>query len=62
MKIARAFAFAMLMATTVGSMLSCENAAAPSASCANPPHTWDANVQRCRASNGQFATNACCGL
>lgn len=32
-----------------------------SASCPVPPYTWDANVQRCRAPNGQFALSACCG-
>ena len=32
-----------------------------SCSVAAGPYTWDANVQRCRASNGQFAASACCG-
>jgi hypothetical protein len=32
-------------------------------SCNNGPYTFDSNpnVQRCRASNGQFAQNMCCG-
>jgi hypothetical protein len=60
MRIARACGLALLMATTVG-MWSCDSETAPSTSCPNPPHTWDDSVQRCRASNGQFATNACCG-
>lgn len=60
MRIARACALALLMATAVG-MWSCDSETTPSASCPNSPYTWDANVQRCRASNGQFAENACCG-
>jgi hypothetical protein len=32
-------------------------------SCTAGPYTFDSNpsVNRCRASNGQFADNACCG-
>ena len=35
----------------------------PSSSCTMGPYTFDSNpnVNRCRASNGQFAANVCCG-
>ena len=59
MKTVRAFAFALLMATAVG-LWSCDGATAPSTFCPNQPYTWDASVSRCRASDGQFAVNACC--
>jgi len=41
---------------------SCGSPTAPS-SCTAGPYTYDnnPNVQRCRAANGQFAANACCG-
>jgi hypothetical protein len=48
MRTLRALALAMLVASA-WSMWSCDNEAAPSANCPNPPHTWDANAQRCRA-------------
>lgn len=34
-----------------------------STACLLGPYTFDSNpsVQRCRASNGQFANNECCG-
>jgi hypothetical protein len=41
--------------------LSINVSAGPSESCTNGPYSFDSNVQRCRASNGQFAANACCG-
>jgi hypothetical protein len=55
----RAFALALLMATSLG-MWSCDGATAPSSYCPNPPYNWDPTVSRCRASDGQFAVNACC--
>ena len=59
MKIARAFALALLMATSLG-MWSCDGATAPSVYCPTPPYTFDSSASRCRASNGEFAVNACC--
>lgn len=32
-----------------------------STSCTAGPYTFDLNVSRCRASDGQFALNSCCG-
>jgi hypothetical protein len=61
MKIIRAIAAAVLLSTAAAAAMSCGGSdTSPSASCPGS-YTWDANVQRCRASNGQFAANACCG-
>jgi hypothetical protein len=45
------------------SMVSCGGDDSPTAptSCTLGPYSFDANVNRCRASNGQFAADACCG-
>ena len=44
--------------------LSCSNdVTSPSSVCLLGPYTFDSNpsVNRCRASNGQFAASECCG-
>lgn len=47
----------------VGSLAACSNDTTSPTSCPLGPYSYDSNpsVQRCRASNGQFAANACCG-
>jgi hypothetical protein len=52
---------ALLLPTACGDDES--GVAGPSSSCLMGPYTFDSNpnVNRCRASNGQFAANACCG-
>jgi hypothetical protein len=54
------FAVALTLAGT-GTLLSCGGSPTSPSQCTLGPYTYDANVQRCRASNGQFADNACCG-
>lgn len=52
----------LLAALTLGSSLSCKNEmTGPSAVCSLGPYSFDSNVNRCRAYNGQFANNECCG-
>jgi len=60
--IERLLAFLILMLTAGTLWLACGSPTAPS-SCTAGPYTYDSNpnVQRCRAANGQFAENACCG-
>lgn len=41
--------------------LSCGGNPTSPSTCTAGPYTFDTGVQRCRASNGQFADNACCG-
>jgi hypothetical protein len=64
MRLLRAFTLSVVLASTFG-VWSCggNDMTSPSASCPNGPYTFDSNpsVNRCRASNGQFAANACCG-
>jgi hypothetical protein len=57
-QIIRAFA-PVVLAAAVTALLSC-GGSPTSASCLNGPYTFDTNVQRCRASGGQFAENVCC--
>ena len=62
MKIMRAFTSAVLLLVTAAAVMSCgEKMTTPSSACTMGPYTFDANVQRCRASNGQFAESVCCG-
>jgi len=59
MRYLRAFIAVLVLAS-----MSCTNdVTGPSSSCLLAPYTFDSNpnVQRCRASNGQFAKNECCG-
>jgi hypothetical protein len=50
---------AVLIAFTT--LSSCGSPTSPSSSCPSGPYAFDSNVNRCRAANGQFAPNACCG-
>ena len=56
---------AALLVVSLSVMFGCDDdsTAAPSSSCTMGPYTFDSNpnVNRCRARNGQFAPNVCCG-
>lgn len=52
---------ATLWLASLGGTLSCTDSPTSPSSCTAGPYTFDSNVQRCRASNGQFALSACCG-
>ena len=62
MRIVRLVAFSIALAL-IAPLSSCggKSPTEPSA-CTNGPYTFDSNpnVNRCRASNGQFAANSCC--
>lgn len=60
MRIIRAIVVALLLASAVG-IVSCTDDSPTAPSCSMGPYSWDANVQRCRANNGQFAESGCCG-
>ena len=51
----------LVLLLTLPASLDCKGKASPSAVCSAGPYAYDSNVQRCRASNGQFATDSCCG-
>lgn len=53
----------ILLACLLAVSLSCGSPTSPSGSCNIGPYTFDSNpaVNRCRAANGQFAPNTCCG-
>jgi hypothetical protein len=55
----RGFAAAVVL-SALAAALSCGGSPTSPSSCNNGPYTFDANVQRCRASNGQFAVTSCC--
>jgi hypothetical protein len=54
--------FLLIMLALIG-IDSCSNDTTAPTSCTLGPYTYDSNpsVQRCRAKNGEFAPNACCG-
>ena len=53
-KMIRAFALTVLLASLSGAV-ACDDGPTSPSSCRAGPYNWDDNVQRCRASNGQFA-------
>ena len=54
---------AVVALVIMGSFAACSDDTTSPTSCPNGPYQYDSNpsVQRCRASNGQFAPDACCG-
>jgi hypothetical protein len=54
-------ALPLVLTLSLAAGLGCKGKTSPSAMCSAGPYAYDSNVQRCRASNGQFATDSCCG-
>ena len=59
----RSIAAATALIILLAGSFSCGSPTSPSTMCNNGPYTFDSNpnVNRCRAANGQFAANTCCG-